>query len=63
MAVLVAAPRRNAGSGFDPWGIGHRYRTFQTAQHYVLRDALPRNTMDKVQKAQLRQELEAVFAT
>ena len=63
VAVLVAAPGETPDLDSIRGELDTAIARFKQPKHYVLRDALPRNTMGKVQKAQLRQELEAVFAT
>ena len=63
VAVLVAAPGETPNLDAIRGELDAAMARFKQPKHYVLRDALPRNTMGKVQKAQLRQELEAVFTT
>jgi len=62
VAVLVPEP----GAGIDlaavEAAVSDRLARFKQPRHYALADALPRNTMGKVQKAELRARLKDVFA-
>ena len=61
VAVLVAAPGQTPDLDSIRGELDKQMARFKQPKHYVLRDALPRNTMGKVQKAQLRQDLEDIF--
>ena len=61
VAVIVA----QNGKSIDPhdidWSIAQKLARFKRPRHYVIVDSLPRNTMGKVQKAQLRETYQHVF--
>lgn len=61
--VAVIVPQN--GKSIDPhdidWAISQKLARFKRPRHYVIVDSLPRNTMGKVQKAQLRETYQHVF--
>ncbi len=62
--VAVVVPE--AGAAPEPEAIraalGKNLAKFKQPKHIAIRDALPRNTMGKVQKAALREDFKGVFA-
>ncbi len=62
VAVVVPEARRRADPEAIRAGSRQMLAKFKQPKHIAIRDALPRNTMGKVQKAALREELKHVFA-
>jgi malonyl-CoA/methylmalonyl-CoA synthetase len=62
VAVLARVPKQTPDLDVIAEAVGRQLARFKHPRRYIVVDELPRNTMGKVQKAQLRDSLGDVFS-
>lgn len=62
VAIVVPKDGAQLETGDIDWALANNLARFKRPRHYVIAESLPRNTMGKVQKAQLREMHKSVFS-
>jgi malonyl-CoA/methylmalonyl-CoA synthetase len=62
VAIVVPKDGAHLETGDIDWALANNLARFKRPRHYVIAESLPRNTMGKVQKAQLREMHKSVFS-